>query len=58
MQGASACLAFMESDLSGIQTKSGIKKKKAKMHRTFYLGFLVLADIKGRGKTLGFSLLT
>lgn len=57
MQGASACLAFMESDLSGIQTKSGIKKK-AKMHRTFYLGFLVLADIKGRGKTLVFSLLT
>lgn len=57
MQGASACLAFMESDLSVIQTKLGIKKK-AKMHRTFHLGFLVLADIKGRGKTLVFSLLT
>lgn len=27
MQGASASLAFTESDLSGIQTKSGIKKK-------------------------------
>lgn len=35
MQGASACLAFMESDLSGIQTKSGIKKKKPKCTELF-----------------------
>lgn len=47
MQCASASLAFTESDLSGIQTKSGIKKKNTKMHRNFYLRFLVLAAIKG-----------
>lgn len=35
MQGASACLAFMESDLSVIQTKLGIKKKKPKCTELF-----------------------